>query len=159
MWTKDPVGIRPSAVPSRPMWLRKGTGMRRGRLRIVGASAALLLLGGLVTGCSGAPQAVIGVPGTYTFGQQVILGPEGPFLGPPGGTVVLCTDTRTALNVATSWSAGISLTFDGVAQYSGGTGYNWTSEPVGPGCGTLGAFASSSAMGSLTSLTVTVTAA
>lgn len=123
------------------------------------AVAAVIALGGLFAGCGGTPQSVLTVPGSYTFGQQVILGPSGPFLGPPGGTVIVCVDSTSALNVDTSWSAGISLTFDGVSQYSPGTGYSWTSAPVGPGCGTLGAFASSSAMGSLTSLTVTVTKA
>jgi hypothetical protein len=123
------------------------------------AAVAVIALGGVLAGCGPAPQSVLTVPGTYTFGQQVILGPSGPFLGPPGGTVIVCVDSTSALKVDTSWSAGISLTFDGVSQYSPGTNYSWTSAPVGPGCGTLGAFASSSAMGSLTSLTVTVTKA
>lgn len=129
------------------------------RTRRLAAAALLAATGFLTAACGGAPQAILNVPGTYTFGQPVVLGPNGPFLAPPGGTVVVCVGEETALKVDTSWSAGVSVTFDGVAQYSPGTGYSWTSDPVGPGCGTLSAHASSSAGGTLTSLTVTVTAA
>lgn len=129
----------------------------RTRLRVVTAVAALAAIG-LLGGCSGAPQAVIGVPGTYTFGRTTVWTPTGPAPGIPGGTVVLCLDTRTALHLETSWNSSMSVTFDGASQY-GGPGYSWTTTPVGPGCGTLSVYAASSAMGTLESVTVEVTAA
>ena len=110
--------------------------MRSSRWYLSGFAMALVATG-LLAGCSSVPQSVINVPGTYTFGKQTILGPSGPFLGPPGGHVIVCVDTAGPLHVDASFDAGMSLSFDGVAQY--GTGYSWTTTTVGPGCGDLGA--------------------
>jgi hypothetical protein len=103
------------------------------RLTVVALFAALAL-----AGCSGTPQAVVGVPGSYTFGRELV----GLQQGVAGGTIAVCVDHRESIVIqAGPWSPNYySLTWDGVTYVEGGgTGsiYPLTTPPLGPGCGTL----------------------
>ena len=105
-------------------------------------AAIAVLAAGLLAGCAGTPQAFLGVPGSYTFGRELRLTVNGLEPGIAGGTVVVCVDHRERIVVtAGPWQPNyFSLTWDGVTQTEGsgtGTYTPWTTDPVGPGCGTL----------------------
>ena len=116
-----------------------------------------------LAGCSSAPQNVLQVPFTYTFGQQTILSDTGPLLIYAGGSVVMCTDTHGPLDVvAGPWGSHFfELDFDGVTYQSGEWPRDvpWTTPAVGPGCGTLEVQPFTTTIQAPTSVVVTVTKA
>lgn len=111
---------------------------KRGRIRRKRAVLIVLVAFAAIVGlssCSGIPQTVITVPGSYTFGR----GPSGI----AGGTAVLCLDEHTSMRVTASWSwVTGNLVWDGTnypITIEGPPGASWISPPLGPGCGTISA--------------------
>ncbi|MFN7149312.1 MAG: hypothetical protein ACK4V6_07505 [Microthrixaceae bacterium] len=86
-----------------------------------------------LSSCSGIPETVITVPGSYTFGRGTS--------GIAGGTAVLCLDEHTAMQVTASWTrVSGNLVWDGTnypITIAAPSDTSWTSPPLGPGCGTI----------------------
>lgn len=94
---------------------------------------------GLLAACTPqVPQAVLNVPGSATVSfEPSLVNPNGA----PWGTVVMCLDEATAVQLDFSWSVGYTLNWQG-------TQYTSLPDPIGvssyttpvlqPGCGTLG---------------------
>ncbi len=113
---------------------------QRSRMRPAAIVAATLLTCGLVAGCAGipmaVPQAVLQVPGSYTFSRSAEY-------EVPGGTVIVCYSGGSSLVISRSYASYGSLSwtpFDGSTQ----TAASWTDAdsyvdtfPLQPGCGTL----------------------
>lgn len=105
---------------------------------------AILALGALVAlaGCSGAPRAVLNVPGNYVaeLGLPTIEYPSGA----PTATVLLCLDTASAVRLETGdggeGSVGIiRLDWYGTLYQAPSTGdpTSLTTPVLQPGCGLL----------------------
>jgi hypothetical protein len=108
------------------------------RRSLVGIALVAALFVPLV-GCAPAAPPVGGVPGTYTFRQNLVLGSTGLFYGPVSGTAVVCVTSATALRIeqTAGWGGGfVSVVFDGVTQ-SSSLFSPWVTDPVGPSCGQL----------------------
>ena len=71
---------------------------RRRRTRVMGVSVALLIIAGVVAGCSTTPRAVLWIPFTYTaqMGQPTLDNPSG------STTVVLVACLDISLLVSSS---------------------------------------------------------
>ena len=128
------------------------------------AAAVALLLAAIVAACSSAPQAVLSVPFSHTFGRRIVVTVDGPVSYPAGGRVAACVDETTALRITVDgwFDNDVAVEFDGVRQVAGvGQAPDaWISDPVGPGCGTISAFPIVASVSSPPdSLTLTVTKA
>jgi len=113
--------------------------MARTRTRRFAAVALVVGLFVPLVGCATATPPLGGVPGTYIFRQNLILGPSGFFYGPISGTATICVTSTTALRIEQTAGMGggfVSVIFDGVTQSSGFPG-TWVTNPVGPSCGQL----------------------